>query len=151
MAKNQGSHQADALGGRSKQVQRRPIPDAVDIPLDADVIKHLREREKANAATSASVAGIGELTPHGDKKDLPPSAPGKTTRVSKESDGSISQPNSNARPQPGKNSSDPCDALGNPQRHRQDQHEFDAKERDVKKLHDAKRKQFGSNGYGGTN
>jgi hypothetical protein len=46
---------------------------------------------------------------------------------------------------------DVCDALGNPSSHRQNQHEFDARERDVQKLHDAKRKQFGSNGYGGTN
>ena len=151
MAKNQGSHPEDSLGGRSKTSQRRPIPDAVDMPLDADVVRHVQELERRNAATSASVAGIPELTPHSNKRDLPPTAPGPSTRVSRSSDGVISQPNSNAIPQRGKNSADPCDSLGNVQRHRQNQNEFDAKERDVKKLHDAKRKQFGSNGYGGTN
>src|SRR5882762_1883352 len=142
MAKNQGSHQADALGGRSKQSQRRAIPDAVDMPSDADVTKHVRELERANAATSSSVSGIPELTPHSNKRDLPPTAPGKSTRVSKDSDGSISQPNSDARPQPGKKSTDPCDSRGNPQRHRQNQNEFDAKERPVEKLHETKRRQF---------
>jgi hypothetical protein len=134
---------ADSLGGHDKQY--REIPDDVIIRSDADLTKHLKEREKANAATSPSVVSIPELTPHGDKRDFPPRAPGKTTRVSKDSDGMISQPNSNARPQRGKNSGDPCDALGNPSRHRQNQHEFDAKERDVRKLQETKRQQF-SNG-----
>ena len=149
MTKNQGSHQADALGGRSKQTQRRPIPDAVDLPSDADVTKHVRELERRNAATSSSVSGIPELTPHSNKRDLPPTAPGKSTRVSKDSDGSISQPNSNARPQPGKNSTDPCDSRGNPQRHRQNQHEFNATERSVEKLRESRRRQLGSNGVQG--
>jgi hypothetical protein len=86
---------------------------------------------------------------HSDKRDLPPTAPGKSTRVSKDSDGAISQPNSNARPQPGKNSTDPCDSRGNPQRHRQNQHEFDAKERDVKELQETRNRQLGSNGKRG--
>src|SRR5712672_3945324 len=99
MTKNQGSHPEDARGGRSKQSQRRPIPDAVDMPSDADVTKHVRELERRNSATSASVAGIPELSPHANKKDLPPTASGKSTRVDRSSDGSISQPNSNAIPQ----------------------------------------------------
>src|SRR5882724_7862969 len=140
MTTNQGSHQADALGGRSKQSQRRPIPVANDMPTDADVTKHVRELERRNAATSASVAGIPELNPHANKKDLPPTAPGKSTRVSKDSDGSISQPNSDARPQPGKNPTDPCDSRGNPQRHRQNQHDFDAKERPVERLRESRRR-----------
>src|SRR5258708_7710628 len=98
--KQQGSHQEDSLGGRSKDSQRRPIPEAVDTPTDADVVKHVRQLERVNAATSSDVSGIPELSPHANKKDLPPTAPGKTTRVSKDSDGVISQPNSNARPQP---------------------------------------------------
>jgi len=142
MVKIQGSHQADALGGRSKQSQRRPIPEAVDMPTDGDVVAHVRERERANAASSASVAGIPELGPHANKKDLPPTASGKSTRVDRSSDGSISQPNSNAIPQRGKNSADPCDSLGNPSRHRQNQFDFDAKERPVDKLHETKRRQF---------
>ena len=138
-----GSHPADALGGIGKAVQRRPIPDAVDMPTDADVIQHVRERERANAATSSSVSGISELTPHSDKKDLPPSAPGKTTRTDRSSDGAISQPNSDARPQRGKDSTDPCDALSQSQLNRfSRQAPGEAKERDVKVLHQTKRRQF---------
>jgi hypothetical protein len=139
---DQGSHQADALGGRSKQSQRRPIPEANDMPTDQDVVAHVRELERRNATSSASVTGIPELTPHSNKRDLPPTASGPSTRVSRSSDGVISQPNSNAIPQRGKNSADPCDSLGNPSRHRQNQDEFDAKERPVEKLHETKRRQF---------
>jgi hypothetical protein len=143
MTKNYGSHQADALGGRSKESQRRPIPEAVDMPTDADVIQHLRERERANAATSASVAGIPELTPHANKKDLPPTAPGKSTRVDRGSDGVISQPHSDARPQQHKDSTDPCDSLSESQIKRLSrQAPGDAKERPVEKLHQTKARQF---------
>ena len=136
-----GSHQGDALGGRSKNSQVPTVPDDVVMLTDADVTNWLREREKTNAATSPDVSGIPELQPHGDKTDLPPTAPGKSTRVSKDSDGVISRPNGGtAGDHP-----DPCDALGNPSRHRQNQTEFVAKERDVKKLHETKRRQF-SNG-----
>src|SRR6267154_4002522 len=141
--KHQGSHQADALGGRSKQSQRTPIPEAVDMPTDGDVVAHVREREKANAATSSSVSGIPELTPHSNKRDLPPTASGKSTRVSKDSDGSISQPNSDTRPQLGKNSADPCDSLSQRQTSRfSRQAPGDATERDPKKLQETKRRQF---------
>jgi len=149
MVKTQGSHQADALGGRSKQSQRRPIPEAVDMPLDADVVRHVRQLERVNAASSASVSGIPELSPHANKKDLPPTAQGPSTRVSRSSDGVISQPNSDARPQSGKDSSDPCDSRGNPQRHRQNQTEFDAKERPVERLRETRKRQLGSNGLQG--
>ena len=137
----------DSLGGHKKQY--REVPDTAVFRTDADVVKHVRERERVNAATSSDVSGIPELRPHSDKRDLPPSAPGKTTRVSKDSDGAISQPNSNARPQLGKNSADPCDSRGNPQRHRQNQTEFDAKERPVEKLRETRKRQLGSNGLQG--
>lgn len=144
--KTQGSHQADALGGRTKQSQRKPIPDAVDMPSDADVVAHVREREKANAATSSSVSGIPELSPHANKKDLPPTAQGPSTRTSRSSDGVISQPNSNVIPQRGKNSADPRDSLSESQIKRLSrQAPGDATERDPKKLQETKRRQF-SNG-----
>jgi len=53
------------------------------------------------------------------------------------------------KPQQGKDSADPCDAISR-NRPRATKPE-DAKERDVKKLRDTKRKQFGSNGYAGSN
>src|SRR5260370_11405018 len=146
--KHQGSHQADALGGRSKDSQRRPIPEAVDMPTDADVVKHVRERERVNAATSPDVSGIPELRPHSDKRDLPPSAPGKSTRVSKESDGSISQPNAGtSQDKPEQDAHGGSFELGAQGRKRPASQQMEqVRERDVKKLHDAKRKQFGSNG-----
>jgi hypothetical protein len=62
------------------------------MPSDADVTNWLRERERANGATNDSVDGIPELIPHADKKDLPPTAPGQSTRVDTSSDGQISRP-----------------------------------------------------------
>ena len=139
------SHECDALGGISKSSQKRIVPDDVVIRTDVDLTRHLREREKANAATSPSVAGIPELTPHANKKDLPPTASGKTTRTSKDSDGVISRPNGGTTG----DHPDVCDALGNPGRRRQNQHEFDAKERPVEKLRESRRRQLGSNGMQG--
>src|SRR5260221_5360671 len=81
----------DSLGGHKKQY--REVPDDVVMRSDADVVKHVRERERVNAAKSSDVSGIKELTPHSDKRDLPPSAPGKSTRSDRGSDGVISQPN----------------------------------------------------------
>ncbi|SRR5258708_21475123 len=152
-SKINGSHEADALGGRSKAVQRRPIPEAVDFPTDADIQNHARERERANAATSPSVAGIPELTPHSDKRDLPPNAQGKSTRTDRGSDGVISQPNAGtSQDKPEQDAHGGSFELGAQGRKRPASQQVEqVKERDVKKLHEAKRKQFGSNGYGGTN
>ncbi len=52
----------------------------------------------------------------------------------------VSTPNAGARPQSGKDSSDPCDAISRtrPPASKAE----DAKERDVAKLHEAKRRQF---------
>lgn len=144
------SHECDALGGISKSSQKRIAPDDVVLRTDADVVKHVRELERRNAATSASVAGIPELTPHSNKRDLPSSAPGKSTRVSKESDGVISQPNSDARPRPGKDSTNSCDSLSESQIKRLSrQAPGDAKERPVEKLRESRRRQLGSNGMQG--
>lgn len=44
---------------------------------------------------------------------------------------------------------DVCDALGDPGRHRQNQHEFDTKERPVEKLRESRNRQLGSNGIQG--
>ncbi len=146
--KQQGSHQEDSLGGRSKDSQRRPIPEAVDFPTDADIQNHAREREKANAATGPSVAGIPELTPHIDKRDLPPNASGKSTRVSKESDGSISQPNAGtSQDKPEQDAHGGSFELGAQGRKRPASQQVEqVRERDVKKLHETRDRQLGSNG-----
>ena len=82
---------------------------------------------------------------HSNKRDLPPSTPGKSTRVSKESDGVISVPNSDARPRPGKDSTNVCDSRGESQIKRLSRHvPGDARERDARKLHETKRRQFSS-------
>ena len=61
----------------------------------------------------------------------------------------VSTPNAGAKPQQGNDSTDLCDAISRkrPLATRPE----DAKERDVKKLRDTKRKQFGSNGYACSN
>ena len=156
-SKNQGSHQADALGGRSKESQRRPIPDDVAIRADSDLTSHLREREKANDATGSSVARIPELTRHQNKKDAPPRpAPGsQTTRVAgagrgaTDSDGVASTPNAgNFRNKPEKNAHGGSFDLGGQGRAYPSRTSVvpEAVERDVKRLQETRNRQLGSNG-----
>ena len=96
-----------------------------------------------------STAGIPELTPHADKRDLPPTAPGKSTRVNKDSDGQISKPFSHVeRNKPEKNAHGGSFDLGGQGRAYPSRTSVvpDAVERDVKRLHETRNRQLGSNG-----
>ena len=146
-----GSHQGDALGGRSKKSQVPSVPDDVVMRTDADVTNWLRGVEKANGTTNDSVDGIPELIPHADKRDLPPTAPGQSTRFDTSSDGEISRPHGdqfhNKKEKDAHGGSFDLGGQGRAYPPRTSVVE-DAKERDPKKLEATKRRQFR---FGNTN